>query len=107
MTFWGLARTLKSVSETWGVGGRPSEDPDVSELARPHVARAIACLAEIMEGRGRQAQSAVMAAAALIKLANPDMDDPRVQKLVEEKFKALLDEARKRIEASRAGAIDA
>lgn len=76
------------------------------DLALPHVARAVERLAEIMECDGRQTQSAVMAATAMIKLAHPDMDDPRVNKLVEEKFKALVEEARKRIEARQAGAID-
>ena len=60
-----------------------------------------------MECDGRQTQSAVMACTAIIKLANPDLDDPRIEKLVEQKFAELVAEARKRLEARQAGAIDA
>lgn len=88
-------------------GQRDADLEDARVLAKPHVARAVERLAEIMEYDGRQTQSAVMACTAIIKLANPDMDDPRVMKLVEEKFRALVDEARKRLEARQAGAIDA
>ena len=101
-------RILRIVSTPLGERGQLVADlEDARTLARPHVARAVARLAEIMEYDGRQTQSAVMAATTLIKLAHPDMDDPRVMKLVEEKFKALVEEARKRLEARQVGAIDA
>ncbi len=83
----------------------PNEDP--REIAKRYTARAVHRLGELMEETGRQSMVAVVACQTLIKLAHPDMDDPRVMKLVEEKFKALVDEARKRLEARQAGAIDA
>lgn len=82
-------------------------DPDdPRELAKLYTVRAVHRLGELLEESGRQSMVAVMAAQALIKLAHPDMDDPRVNKLVEEKFKLLVEEARKRIESRHAGALE-
>ncbi len=89
-----------------GAGFTSNIVDDPVQLARLHTARAIQRLAELMELDGRQSQVAFLAARALVEIATPrSTDDEKIQKLVEEKFKMLVDEARKKLEARQAGAL--
>ena len=73
-------------------------------LAKRHTTRAIERLAELMECDGRQSQVAVMACKVMIEVACPrTTDDARVEKLVEARFRELVEEARKKLEQRQAG----
>lgn len=81
------------------------EDP--AQLARLHSRRAIECLAELMELRGRQAHVGYLAAKAMCEIAMPrTMDDAKVERLVEARFEQLVAEARKQLEARQLTGTD-
>ncbi len=72
-------------------------------LQRVWEVKAINTLGTLLQYRGRQAMVAQAAARTILEYSSA-LSESRVDKLVEGKFKELVEEARRRIEARNAGA---
>ena len=81
------------------------ELPTAQDLALPHVDKAINVLVALLGHKSWQARRG--AAGDLIKIAFPDADKAKVEKMVDEKLQALLAEATAAREAQDAAKAEA